>query len=55
MSKKPLETPPDIAAIDCPRCGTKGYVFRQSRSTENKAAVRVYLCSECGERTEIFA
>ena len=51
MSKAPSS--PNIVSIDCPRCGSRGYILRQSPSTENKGAVRIYLCGECGERTEI--
>jgi len=52
MSKSRL-APPSIVPIDCPRCGSKGYVSRQPPSTNKESEVRIYLCGECGERTEI--
>jgi DNA-directed RNA polymerase subunit RPC12/RpoP len=45
---------PAVTAIDCQRCGAKGYVVRRSPLSDDPAGeIRIYVCGECGERTEI--
>jgi hypothetical protein len=57
MSKSHSDPPaflPDIAPIDCPRCGAKGYFFRRSPLPDDLAGeICIYVCGECGERTEM--
>lgn len=50
MSKSP--SPSNVTSIDCPHCGSKGYVL-QATSADKKDEVRIYLCGDCGKRTEI--
>lgn len=50
MAKSPLEPPPKIVSIDCPRCGSRGFISQQAPLTDD---VKIYICGECGERTEI--
>jgi transcription elongation factor Elf1 len=52
MSESSSPSGPDVTSIDCPHCGSKGYVL-QSTLTDKKSEVRIYLCGECGKRTEI--
>jgi hypothetical protein len=45
---------PDVTQIDCQSCGAKGYIVRRSPLPEDPAGeIRIYVCGECGERTEI--
>jgi len=53
MSKSPSEQALKIDPIDCPRCGARGYLSRQSPSTDKDREVLIYICGECGERIKI--
>ena len=45
---------PTVTPIECQRCGAKGYVVRRSPLSHDPAGdIRIYVCGECGERTEI--
>jgi DNA-directed RNA polymerase subunit RPC12/RpoP len=54
-TKLSSEQPPVVAEFACPSCGSKGYVFRKTAPKDKASEVHIYICSECGKRTEITA
>ena len=45
---------PDVTPIACQGCGAKGYIVRRSPLPDDPAGeIRIYVCGECGERTEM--